>query len=142
VQCSIDDLCVGHCDRQTDPNEAARPEKEYVMVKNFDEMQKVGQENADTAMKSFGVISNHMQTIATEMADYLKKSFEDSTKLFEQLLGTKSVEKAIELQQAHFKSAYEGFVAQATKIGGLYSDLAKEAYKPLEGFVAKNTPAK
>ncbi len=112
------------------------------MVKNFDEMQKVGQENADTAMKSFGVISNHMQTIATEMTDYSKKSFEEATKVFEQLLGTKSVEKAIELQQGYFKSAYEGFVAQATKFGGLYSDLAKETYKPLEGFVAKITPAK
>ena len=57
-------------------------------------------------------------------------------------LVAKSVEKAIELQQGYFKSAYESFVAQATKIGGLYADLAKETYKPLEGFVAKNTPAK
>lgn len=112
------------------------------MVKNFDDMQKLGQENADAATKAFGVISNHMQTIATEMADYSKKSFEDATKVFEQLLGTKSVEKAIELQQGYFKSAYEGFVAQATKIGGLYTDLAKETYKPFEGYVAKITPAK
>jgi hypothetical protein len=52
------------------------------------------------------------------------------------------VEKAIELQQGYFKSAYEGFVAQATKIGGLYADLAKETYKPLKGFVAKITLAK
>jgi hypothetical protein len=142
VQRTISQSRAGHCDLQTDPNEAARPEKEYVMVKNFDEMQKLGQENADTAMKSFGVISNHMQTIATEMADYSKKSFEDGTKVFEQLLGTKSVEKVIELQQGYFKSAYEAFVAQATKIGGLYTDLAKETYKPLEGYVAKITPAK
>jgi hypothetical protein len=142
VQRNIYKFCAGHCDWQTDPNQAARPEKEYVMVKNFDEMQKVGQENAETAMKSFGMISNHMQTIATEMADYSKKSFDDGTKVFEQLLGTKSVEKAIELQQGYFKSAYEAFVAQATKIGGLYTDLAKEIYKPLEGHVAKNTSAK
>jgi hypothetical protein len=58
------------------------------------------------------------------------------------LPGTKSVEKAIELQQGYFKNAYEGFVAQVSKIGGLYVDLAKETYTPLEGYVAKNTPAK
>jgi hypothetical protein len=58
------------------------------------------------------------------------------------LLGTKSVEKVIELHQGYVKSAYEGFVAQATKIGGPYADLAKETYKPQEGFVVKNTPAK
>jgi hypothetical protein len=112
------------------------------MLKNFDELQKLGQVNTDATTKAFAVISNGVQTIATEMADYSKKSVEEGTKIFEQLLGTKSVEKAIELQQGYFKSAYEGFVAQATKIGGLYADLAKETSKPLEGFVAKIPLAK
>ena len=112
------------------------------MLKNFDEVQKLGQANTETATKAFGVISSGIQSIATEVTDYSKKSFEDGSKFLEQLRGTKSVEKAIELHQGYVKSAYEGFVAQATKIGGLYADLAKETYKPLEGFVAKNTPAK
>ncbi len=111
------------------------------MVKNFEEVQKLGQANADTATKALGVISNGMQAIATEVTDYAKKSCEEGTKFFEQLRGTKSVEKAIELQQAYVKTAYESFVAQATKIGGLYADLAKETYKPLEGYMAKITPA-
>ena len=59
-------------------------------------MQKVGQQNAETVTKVFGTISNQMQTIATEMGDYSKKSFEEASKVFEQLLGSKSVEKAIE----------------------------------------------
>jgi hypothetical protein len=33
-------------------------------------------------------------------------------------------------------------VAKANRIGELYIDLAKEAYKPIEGYVAKVTPAK
>jgi hypothetical protein len=105
-------------------------------------LQKAGQVNAEAATKTFGVISNGAQAIATEIADYSKKSLEEGTKVFEQLCGTKSLEKAIEVQQGYFKTAYEGFVAQATKIGGLYADLAKETYKPLEGYVAKITPAK
>jgi hypothetical protein len=32
-------------------------------------------------------------------------------------------------------------VAEAQKIAGLYTDLAKQAYKPFEGLVAKFTPA-
>jgi hypothetical protein len=119
-----------------------RPEKENAMLKNFEQVQKVGQENAEATTKAFGLISTGIQAIATEVADYSKKSLEEGTKVFEQLLGTKSPEKAIELQQAYFKTAYEGFVAQATKIGGLYADLAKQTYKPLEGYVAKITPAK
>jgi hypothetical protein len=111
------------------------------MVKNFDEMQKLGQESANSATKSFGAVSKGVQAIATEVADYSRKSFEEGIQAFEQLRGTKSVEKAMELQQVYFKNAYEGFVTQATKIGALYADLVKETYQPFEGYVAKVTPA-
>ena len=108
------------------------------MAKNFDDVQKLGLENADTAARAFGAISNHVQTIATEVADYSKKSFEETTKLFEQMMATKSFETAVELQQSYFKNAYEGFVAEVTKIGGLYVDLAKETCRPLQGYAAKS----
>ena len=112
------------------------------MMKNFEDMQKMSKDSMDATMKSFGSISKATQTIAAEFADYSKKSFEDGTKVMEKLLGAKSIDKAIEIQSDYAKSAYEGFVAQATKIGTLYTDLAKESYKPLEGIMAKVTPAK
>jgi hypothetical protein len=46
------------------------------------------------------------------------------------------------LQSEYAKTTYETFVAEAKKISELYADLAKQAYKPLEGLVAKMTPAK
>jgi phasin family protein len=107
------------------------------MMKNFDDVQKVGKENMDVAMKSFGVVSKGFQAIATEVADYSKKSFEDSTAAIEKLMGAKTLEKAVEVQSDYVRSAYEGFVAQATKIGELYADLAKESYKPFEGMMGK-----
>ena len=91
----------------------------------------------DQAMKNFGSFSKGMQTLATEMADYSKKSFEDGAATFEKLLAAKSVDKAVEIQSDFVKTSYEGFVAQATKVGELYADLAKDAYKPFEGMVAK-----
>ncbi len=71
-----------------------------------------------------------LQAVATEMTDYSKKSFEKSRAHFEKLVGVKNVNEAIQLQSEFAKSAYEDFVAEATKIGGLYSDLAKEAFTP------------
>jgi len=114
--------------------------KEDVMAKNLEEMEKLGKENVETATKSVGVVSKGMQAIVTEFVDYSKKSFEEGSKVFEQLLGAKSFDKAIEIQQGYFKNAYEGFVAQSTKISGLYADLAKETYKPLQGYVGKIMP--
>ena len=52
-------------------------------------------------------------------------------------MSAKSLDKAMEIQTDYVKSSYEGFVAQATKVGELYADLAKDAYKPFEGMVAK-----
>jgi phasin family protein len=113
-----------------------------MMLTNFDDIQKLGKDNMDTCMKQVGTVSKGWQAIATEFADYSKKSFEEGTATLEKLLGAKSVEKAIEIQSAYAKSAYETFVAEATKMGELYTDLAKESYKPLEGMIAKVTPAK
>ncbi len=112
------------------------------MLKNFEDFQKVGKENVDVALKQFGTVSKGWQAIATEFADYSKKSFEDGSAALEKLFGAKTLEKAIEVQSDYVKTAYEGFVAEATKMGELYTDLAKETYKPLEGILAKVSPAK
>ena len=112
------------------------------MLKNFDDMQKYGKDHMDSTMKAWGHVSKGVQTIAAETADYSKKSFEEGSAALEKLLGAKSLEKAIEIQTAYAKTAYEGFVAQATKMGELYADLAKETYKPFESFVSKVPVAK
>jgi hypothetical protein len=108
-------------------------------VKGFEDVQKLSKDNMDVAMKSIGVLSKGFQAIAVEVADYSKKSFEEGSATLEKLLGAKSLEKAIEIQSEYAKSAYEGFVAGATRIGELYADLAKETYKPFETVVAKAT---
>lgn len=109
------------------------------MYDNLETLQKIGKENVDVALKSFGVASKGLQAIATEVADFQKKSFEEGTAALEKLFGAKTLDKAIEAQTEYYKTAYEGFVSKATKIGELYADLAKESYKPLEGAIAKAT---
>ncbi|MCB1481652.1 MAG: phasin family protein [Rhodobiaceae bacterium] len=107
------------------------------MINGFEEIQKSGKESMDLAMKSFGTVSKGLQAIAVEMADYSKKSFEDGSATLEKLFGAKSLDKALEIQTDYAKSSYEGFVAQSTKMGELFADLAKEAYKPVETMVSK-----
>lgn len=107
------------------------------MLYNFEAMQKQGQENLELAMKSMNAMTKGFQEIAKESADYSKKHFETSSAAAEKLFATKSLEKAVEVQSDYAKSAYESFVAQATKMGELYTDIAKEAYKPLEAAMPK-----
>jgi hypothetical protein len=102
------------------------------MMKNFEDLQKLGQQNVDVAMKMFGEWNKGWQAIAAEITDYTKRSFEEGTATVEKLLSAKSFEQAIEIQTGYAKRAYDDYLHQVSKIGGLYAELAKEAYRPVE----------
>src|SRR6266567_4670779 len=90
--------------------------KGRMIMKSFEDMQKLGKDSADATMKSFGALSKSVQAIAVEMTDYSKKAFEDGAAATEKLFGAKSLEKAVEVQSDYLKTAYEGFVSQSAKI--------------------------
>jgi hypothetical protein len=101
-------------------------------MKPFEDMQKMSQGNVDVAMKMFGDWNKGVQAIAAEMTDYTKRSFEEGTQTFEKLATAKSLEQAYEIQATFAKRAYDEYMHQLSKIGGLYAELAKDAYKPIE----------
>lgn len=109
------------------------------MTNFVESFQKLSKDNMDAAIANINVVSNTLQSIATETADYSKKSLEESTVAIEKIMAVKSLDKAIELQSEFAKNAYEGFIGQATKIGELYTNMAKEVYKPFEQAVSKAT---
>jgi hypothetical protein len=102
------------------------------MIKNFEDFQKIGQQNVDAAMKVLGEWNRGWQAIAAEINDYTKRSFEEGTAAVEKLLAARSFEQAVEIQTGFAKRAYDDYMHQLSKIGGLYAELAKEAYKPVE----------
>lgn len=107
------------------------------MTQPFEDVSKAGKEYMDASLKSFASLSKSAQAIAGETSDYAKKSFETGTASLEKLFASKSIEKAFEVQSEYARSAYEGMVAQMTRLGELYADMAKDAYKPFEAIVAK-----
>jgi len=111
-------------------------------IMTTEEMQKLGKDSMDMAMSSFGAWTKNAQAIAVEVVDYSKKSVEDSAAAWEKLVGAKSLETAMAVQSEYLKSSYEDFVAEATKLGELYADMAKEAYKPFESALAKASAMK
>ncbi len=114
--------------------------KDSKMVK-VEDIQQYSKEQLETVVASATTMQHGIQAIATAYGDYTKKSFEDTKSMVEKLSGVKSMEKAIEVQTEFAKSAYETFVAESQKIATLYTDLAKQTFKPFEGMVAKFTPA-
>jgi phasin family protein len=111
--------------------------EEGQMLKGFEEFQKAGKDNFDAAVRSFGEVNKGFQAIAAEVTDYSKKAFEDSTRAFEQLVGAKSIEQAIEIQSQYAKKAYDTYMAEMSKISEMYVGMAKDAYKPVEAAFTK-----
>ena len=107
------------------------------MTKGLDSIQHAGNlqlKAVTTKLPSFGTI---LEEIFTEGTDYTKK-FADTRLVFvEKLLGAKSLETVIQIQSEYAKTSYTDFAAQATKMGELYSDLAKACFKPIETAITK-----
>ncbi|MBL8588914.1 MAG: phasin family protein [Methylobacteriaceae bacterium] len=109
------------------------------MFTTMEDFQKLGKDQMDAATKFASTYSKNMQQFALETSDYAKASMEQGAAALEKLMGAKSLDKAIEIQTDYAKQAYEAFVARATKVGELYTAMAKDAYKPFETAVAKAT---
>ena len=107
-----------------------------------EDMQKFGKNNMDMALSSFGAWTKGAQAIAVEVVDYSRKSAESSAAAWEKLVSAKSLENAFEVQSQYLRSSYEDFVAEVTKLGELYVDLAKQAYQPVEATLGKASAMK
>ena len=109
---------------------------------NVEEMQKYGKEHFDSVVASAATMQTGAQAIAASVGEYTKQSYEEGNAFVAKLSGVGSLDKAIEAQTEYAKAAFEAFVTESHKISELYVDLAKQACKPFEGFVAKMTPAR
>ncbi|MBB4042152.1 hypothetical protein GGR34_003837 [Microvirga flocculans] len=107
------------------------------MIQSFTQIQKFGQDNLDAAMKALGAFSSNSQAIAAETADFARKALENTSSTVEKLLGAHTLDKAVEIQTAYVKGAYDSLVSQSAKMGSLYSALATETMKPYEGLLSK-----
>jgi hypothetical protein len=107
------------------------------MFMSFEDVQKFSKDNLGVATESYNLVTKGIREIATETADYTKKSFETSTATYEKLVGAKSLDKALEIQNEYARTAYEAYVAQASKIGAALTNLTKDSFKPFEGALSR-----
>lgn len=81
-----------------------------------------------------------LQTITNAYGDYTRKSIEQTSSFFEQLAGTRSFDRALELQSEFAKQAYETFLAESRKIRELHRELSRQRWQNLEGLLVRKKP--
>ena len=104
-----------------------------------EDFQKIGRDNYDAMFRSYGELNKGFQGIVARWAEFSKRSFEDATRTWEQLIGVKSLDQAFEIQTNYVKRAYENWMAEASKIGEMYTSAARDAYKPVEQAATSHT---
>ena len=102
-----------------------------------DEMQKFGKDGMDMAMASFGAWTKNAQAIAIEMTDYSKKCSRIPPQPWRSSWARKASRRRWTCRVEYLKSSYEDFVAEVDQARRALPGLAKEAYKPFEGVLAK-----
>ena len=75
------------------------------------------QSGFEAASRSFTEANKGFRAVATEMTEYSKAAFDDVIRTWEQLIGAKSLEQAMQIQSDYAKRAYENHMAELSKLG-------------------------
>lgn len=91
----------------------------------------------DTAVRSFAEVNEAFKNFTAEMTNFSNKAFEDGFRALQQMINAKSFDRALEVQTQYAKKAYDDYVAQVSKLGNMYVNMAQNAYKQGEQTHAK-----
>lgn len=125
-------LWQSRVDEAGDTSQRHRAIEDTDMVNGFEELQKLSREGMDRTMTYIDAWTKGVQAIAVEVSEGSKKAYEQNSAFVQDLMGARTLDRAVEVQTGYAKSAYEALVAQATKLNGMWVDMTKDAVKPFE----------
>ena len=97
-----------------------------------DQLQRAAESGWEGAGRSISEVNRGFQALAAEMTEYSKKTFDDTIRTWEQLIGVKSLEQVIEIQSQYAKRLYENHMAEMNKLGEMYARMVRDAAQPIE----------
>jgi hypothetical protein len=71
------------------------------------------------------------------MMNYSKEAFDDAVRTWEQLVGVKSLDQAIEIQSQYAKRVYDKHMAELSKLSEMCVGMVRDASKPVEETASK-----
>src|SRR4029453_8226848 len=90
------------------------------------------QSGFEAAGRSFSEANKGFQALAAEMMKYSNSAFDDAIRTWEQLIGVRSLEQAMQIQSDYAKRVYENHMAELKKLGEMTVGMVRDASKPVE----------
>jgi phasin family protein len=86
----------------------------------------------EAATSSFAEANKGFQALTAEMMEYSKSAFDNAIRTWEQLIGVRSLEQAIQIQSDYAKRVYENHMAESKKLSEITVGMVHDASKPVE----------
>jgi phasin family protein len=100
-------------------------------VKSVDEAAKIGKDQVEAVVTAGNLASKGFETINAEIMAFTKAQIEDSISAAKAMMGVKTLQELIELQNDFAKSAFEAYTAHTTKVSEVATKTAQDAFAPI-----------
>jgi phasin family protein len=100
-------------------------------VKSVDEAAKISKDQVEAVVTAGNLASKGFETINAEIMAFTKAQIEDSISAAKAMMGVKTLQELIELQNDFAKSAFEAYTAHTTKVSEVAAKTAQDAFAPI-----------
>ncbi len=101
----------------------------------YGELVSANQENLDAVVKAGSVMVHGMEIFSRELMTFAQASAEANAAVATRLFGVKSLQEAVDLQNAHARDSFDKTVAETSKLTEMSVKVASEAFEPLQARV-------
>ncbi len=108
-------------------------------IKSLDEMSTHTKDNVEALLASTKAATSGLEAIAREVADFSRKSFEETTAAARAMTTVKTPNELIQLQNDFAKTQFDAAVAEMTKLSETLVKLAGEVFEPVQNRIAVAT---
>lgn len=108
------------------------------MNKAAEDVSVLAQGNMEAVVKASETAAKAAEALNAEVVAYAKKSVEEGVAAAKELSTIKTIPEFVERQTALMKGAFEGYVAQATKLGEMSNAAIQDVFAPLSARTEAN----
>ena len=108
-------------------------------MKSLDEMSAMAKGNVEALIASTKAATAGLETIAHQVAEFSRKSFEDTTAAARALTTVKTPNELMQLQSDFAKAQFDAAVAEMSKLSETLVKLAGEVFEPVQNRIALAT---
>lgn len=102
------------------------------MFKTYDDVIAFNQANIDALIQSSTKLATGTEEVTKEAFTYVGKSFETSVENAKALAACKTAAEALQLQQKFAKEAWDGAVAETSRLSEMGTVVSKSALEPIQ----------